>query len=98
MNEIDIKNDIILITGGNGFLGSHTVDIFREKPYFECCESPEIIQCRGNYVCKNCAVVHEPIMRYTFQIKTVESHYLKKRNEYGCRTTFSLENCNPKNK
>ncbi|KYK28110.1 GDP-fucose synthetase [Thermoplasmatales archaeon SG8-52-1] len=31
MTEIDIINDKILITGGNGFLGSHTVDTFREK-------------------------------------------------------------------
>ena len=31
MKDIDIINDKILITGGNGFLGSHTVDTFREK-------------------------------------------------------------------
>ncbi len=31
MTDIDIRNDKILITGGNGFLGSHTVDTFREK-------------------------------------------------------------------
>ena len=31
MSEIDIKNSKILITGGRGFLGSHTVDYFKEK-------------------------------------------------------------------
>jgi len=28
---IDIKSDTFLITGGHGFLGSHTVEIFKEK-------------------------------------------------------------------
>jgi GDP-L-fucose synthase len=31
MTDVDIVNDKILITGGNGFLGSHTVDTYREK-------------------------------------------------------------------
>lgn len=31
MVDIDIKTNNILITGGNGFLGSHTVDTFKEK-------------------------------------------------------------------
>ena len=31
MVNIDIKNDRILITGGQGFLGSHTVDKFRQE-------------------------------------------------------------------
>ena len=31
MTDADIANDKILITGGNGFLGSHTVDTFRDK-------------------------------------------------------------------
>ena len=31
MSEIDIKDSKILITGGRGFLGSHTVDYFKEK-------------------------------------------------------------------
>ena len=31
MINIDIKNDRILITGGRGFLGSHTVDKFRQE-------------------------------------------------------------------
>ena len=31
MSEIEIKNSKILITGGRGFLGSHTVDYFKEK-------------------------------------------------------------------
>jgi GDP-L-fucose synthase len=31
MSKIDIKNSKILVTGGRGFLGSHTVDYFKEK-------------------------------------------------------------------
>jgi len=31
MSEIEKKNSKILITGGRGFLGSHTVDYFKEK-------------------------------------------------------------------
>ena len=31
MSDIDIKNSKILVTGGKGFLGSHTVDYFKEK-------------------------------------------------------------------
>ena len=31
MVNIDIKTDNILITGGHGFLGSHTVSTFKEK-------------------------------------------------------------------
>jgi GDP-L-fucose synthase len=31
MSEIDIENSKILITGGRGFLGSHTVDYFKKK-------------------------------------------------------------------
>ena len=31
MDNIDLKNDKILITGGHGFLGSHTVETFKKK-------------------------------------------------------------------
>jgi len=31
MNNFDLKNSKILVTGGKGFLGSHTVDTFKEK-------------------------------------------------------------------
>jgi len=31
MVDIDLRSDNILITGGNGFLGSHTVEVFKEK-------------------------------------------------------------------
>jgi len=31
MDDVDIKKDNILITGGHGFLGSHTVELFEKK-------------------------------------------------------------------
>ncbi|MFX1294840.1 MAG: hypothetical protein ACFFD2_08300, partial [Promethearchaeota archaeon] len=74
-----------------------------EIPYYKCCDNPDIIKYRGEYICKCCAVVHEPIMTYYYSNNLMNNtlHIEKKWNypyqDHGCRTTFSLENL-PANK
>ncbi len=65
-------------------------------PYYDCCETPAIIETQGNYVCKNCAIVHEPTMQEgifseldTRHVEVISSSKLPRQ---GSRTTFSFEN------
>ena len=72
--------------------------------YFDCCTSPEVIEYRGQYVCKNCAVVSEPILRDSYVSDSLNNiiHTERKNNypyqDHGCRTVFLLENLSPKSK
>ncbi len=63
----------------------------------QCCDMPEIIENRGLYVCKNCAIVHGPIMNnyITYDLTVNNIHTGKEYNYsqryYGSRTIFFLE-------
>jgi transcription initiation factor TFIIIB Brf1 subunit/transcription initiation factor TFIIB len=71
---------------------------------FDCCEKPEIIESRGIYVCRNCAIDHGSVMQdyLTYDIINNNIHTEKKFNYpvqfYGSRTVFSLDNLSPKTK
>ncbi len=70
--------------------------------YYDCCEFPDIIENRGVLTCKNCAIVHKPIMKDGF-ISNPQDHTFftaRKTNnpylDYGCRTSFNHTNLSPK--
>jgi transcription initiation factor TFIIIB Brf1 subunit/transcription initiation factor TFIIB len=71
---------------------------------FDCCEKPEIIESKGIYVCRNCAIDHGSVMQdyLTYDIINNNIHTEKKFNYpvqfYGSRTVFSLDNLSPKTK
>ena len=66
-------------------------------PYYDCCETPAIIEAQGIFVCQNCAIVHEPMMKEglfsdedTRHVEIIIS--ANKLPSQGSRTTFSFEN------
>ncbi len=77
---------------------SATVEGGLNKPYYDCCDNPRVFGYRGEYVCRNCATVHEPVMTYDFSVDKMKNtvHVEKKQNypyqDHGCRTSFSLDN------
>jgi transcription initiation factor TFIIB len=72
-----------------------------KMPYFDCCAAPEVIEYRGSYICKTCAVVHEPVLKDTYISDSLNNniHTEKKSNypyqDHGCRTVFSMETLAP---
>jgi len=62
-----------------------------------CCATPDIIEYDGNYVCRNCGLVHGPVLimseKRIFSHEDIEN---KKQNEpvknYGARTIISNKN------
>jgi len=79
-------------------------DLEKSIPYFDCCEEPEVIEYKGRYICKTCAIVHEPILKDTYISDSLSNniHTEKKINypyqDHGCRTTFSIENLAPQSR
>jgi len=71
---------------------------------FDCCEKPEIIESKGIYICRNCAIDHGSVMQdyLTYDLINNNIHTEKKFNYpiqfYGSRTIFSLDNLSPKKK
>ncbi|MHA1131962.1 MAG: hypothetical protein ACTSQI_18805 [Candidatus Helarchaeota archaeon] len=71
---------------------------------YDCCKTPNIIEDRGLYICRNCATVLGPIMKHYINYATAvngsltEKKYHYPPQYYGCRTVFSLENLSPKQK
>ncbi len=79
-------------------------DLGKQVPYFDCCDSPEVIEYGGRYICKTCALVHEPILKDTYISDSLNNniHTEKKLNypyqDHGCRTIFLIENLAPQSR
>ncbi|MHA1266258.1 MAG: hypothetical protein ACTSRS_13580 [Candidatus Helarchaeota archaeon] len=78
---------------------SHTQSLLHPditNSYFNCCGNPNIIEYQGEFICKSCAVVHEPALRenFTNDIQSQHTELVENNNfhNYGARTTFSIEN------
>ncbi len=73
-------------------------------PYYDCCETPKIVESRGIHTCRNCATVHEPTMKRSFTYNPFDHTSCtaqKSNNPYlthGCRTTFTFTNLPPKSR
>jgi transcription initiation factor TFIIIB Brf1 subunit/transcription initiation factor TFIIB len=93
--EEDIKQAILPLSSN---------DVGKNTPYFDCCTSPDVIEYMGRYICKTCAVVHEPILKDNYVSDSLNNniHTEKKFNypyqDHGCRTVFLIENLAPQSR
>ncbi|MHA1650974.1 MAG: transcription initiation factor IIB [Candidatus Helarchaeota archaeon] len=74
------------------------------EPYYDCCDSPDIIEHRGIYVCRNCAVVFGPVIvdapKRAFTREEIEKRRIREPvyTNIGPRTIINVKKENVKNK
>ncbi|MHA1264054.1 MAG: transcription initiation factor IIB [Candidatus Helarchaeota archaeon] len=70
----------------------HSPEKTSEKEYWDCCDSPDVRPYRGIYVCRNCGVVHGPVIidapRRAFTKQEIEDRRLNEPvfTDFGPRT------------
>lgn len=67
---------------------------------YNCCKTPEIIENKGLYVCRNCGVDYGPALKDNFSYDQKHETTISNKNtvllfHYGARTIFALENLVP---